>query len=420
MMKSLLAKPQPWQRAAIVSALTGLKDPGRAFNRILTAFRRYSLPGPAQKPGRRRLTIISRYLAVSFVKVWALALFGFIVLYTAVDFLEKIGDFMGKGIGLYTTALFFLAQLPKVIGLMCPVATLVGVMITLTLMARGSEIVAFKAGGISLYRLSAPIVAAALVICLGMFILSDWVAPKTTAVANEIWQGLVKERRSTSTVVRDAWLKGTRLIQHYDSYDEADGSVKGITLIVTDDEMRLSRRLEAENGRFVDGQLRLGDVMEKVYAEGPAEGGGARAFSVQRHNVLVLPDWPAPPPGFGRADQSSDELSVAQLWKTIDRLRDEGFGPVRQRVDLQFKFSFALLPAIMVIVGLPIGFWREKGGSIALGLAAGLGLSFIYLIAMELARTLGYEGLLPPLVAAWLPNLLFFLFGAYLFSYVRQ
>ncbi|MDR1043633.1 MAG: LPS export ABC transporter permease LptG [Candidatus Adiutrix sp.] len=364
------------------------------------------------------MSIISRYLAVSFFKIWALALAGFLVLYTAIDFLEKIGDFVGKSIALKTILLFFLAQLPKVVTLMAPVATLVAVMITLTVLARASEIVAFKAGGVSLYRLSAPILASAAVISLAMFFLSDLVAPKTTALANSIWQGQVRERLDTSTVVRDVWLKGVRLIQHYGAYDEADGRVREVTLIFTDDEMRLARRLEAARGLFSGGQLRLSEVKEKIYQQD--ERSGARAFTLKRHELYVLEDWPAPPPGFGRADQNSDELSVAQLWRTIDRLQEEGFGPVRQRVDLHFKFSFALLPIIMVVVGLPIGFWREKGGSIALGLAAGLILSFFYLISMELARSLGYSGLLPPLAAAWLPSLIYFLFGAYFFSYVRQ
>jgi lipopolysaccharide export system permease protein len=47
-------------------------------------------------------------------------------------------------------------------------------------------------------------------------------------------------------------------------------------------------------------------------------------------------------------------------------------------------------------------------------------VSFLYLIAMELARSLGYAGLLPPPAAAWLPNAVFTLFGAWLFSYLRQ
>lgn len=364
------------------------------------------------------MSLISRYLSLTFFKNWSLALTAFIVLYTAIDFIEKVADFMGKGIDFSTTVLFFLAQLPKVIVLMSPVATLVGVMITLTILARNSEVVAFKACGVSLYRLSVPLLASALAVSLGTFLLSDVLAPKSNAVANAIWQGQVKGRLNTSTVVEDIWLKGIKQLQHLGSYDEADGTVKEVTLIFTDDEMNLARRIDAQGGRFTENNLVLYNVKEKIYADEP--GSDDRYVVYKTHPIQVISDWPSPPPGFGRVDQNSEELSVAELWRAIDRLSAEGFGPVRQRVDLHFKFSFALLPVIMVVVGLPIGFWREKGGSVALGLASGLLLSFIYLITMELARSLGYSGLLPALIAAWLPNLIFLLFGTYLFSYVRQ
>lgn len=364
------------------------------------------------------MSIISRYISIQFLKTWAMAQAGFVVLYTAIDFIEKIGDFMGKGIAFKTILLFFLAQLPKVLVLMAPVATLVAVMITLTILARGSEIVAFKAGGVSLYRLSAPIAASALGICLVMFLLTDLISPKTTAVANAIWEGQVKDRLDTSTQVHDVWLKGVRQVQHFGFYDEADGSVSDVTLIFTDDDMDLAQRLEAKSGRFTERGLALNEVSDKIYTTDPRD--GSKSFILTRRHFHLLENWPTPPPGFGRTNHNSDEMSVAELWRTIDRLTAEGFGPTKQRVDLQFKFSFALLPIIMVAVGLPIGFWREKGGSIALGLASGLILSFVYLITMELARSLGYSGLLPALVAAWTPNLIFFLFGAYLFSYIRQ
>lgn len=364
------------------------------------------------------MSIISRYLSSTFLKNWALSLTAFIVLYTAIDFIEKVVDFMGKGIDFKTTVVFFLAQLPKVIVLMSPVATLVAVMITLTILARNSEVVAFKAGGVSLYRLSVPLLGCALGISLGTFFLSDLVAPRTNVVANAIWQGQVKGRLDTATAVEDVWLKGVRQLQHLGSYDEADGTIKDATLIFTDDDMNLARRIEAKSGRFTAYHLVLNEVREKNYVVDELT--GEKFVLYKNHPVLVLDNWPAPPPGFGRAAQNSEEMSVAQLWRSISRLTAEGFGPVRQRVDLQFKFSFALLPIIMVVVGLPIGFWREKGGSVALGLASGLLLSFIYLIAMELARSLGYSGLLPPIITAWLPNMFFLLFGAYLFSYVRQ
>jgi lipopolysaccharide export system permease protein len=368
------------------------------------------------------MSIISRYLGLTFLKNWLMALFAFIILYTAIDFLEKIGDFLAKDISIGTILLFFAAQLPKVMGLMAPVATVVAVMVTLAVMARASEIVAFKAGGVSLYRLGAPVLAVGGFICLAMFLISDILAPPATAVANRIWQGQVRERIEASAVVEDVWLKAVRQIQHLGAYNESDGSVTRVTLLFFDDEGGLTRRIEAQSGRMAEGRLSLNDVTEKIYrsTEG-ADGRPQRAgFTVTRHRTYTIDNWPAPPAGFGRALENSDKMSVAQLWRTINRLSAEGFGPTRQRVDLQFKFSFAFLSLIMVVVGLPIGFWKEKGGSVALGIALGLALSFAYLIIMELARSLGYSGLLPAFIAAWLPNMIFLLFGAYLFSYVRQ
>jgi lipopolysaccharide export system permease protein len=214
-------------------------------------------------------------------------------------------------------------------------------------------------------------------------------------------------------VVKDVWIKGVRMVEHLGRYDEADGAAEGLTIFFTGGEKAAERRLSARRGRFRDGRLDLEEVLDKTYGPG-------RTFTLARKDRLTLPDWPAPPPGLSRAYQASEEMRFLELWRGIQRLSAEGFGPVRQRVDLQLKFSFALLPLVMVLVGLPLGFWREKGGSAALGICLGLAGSFAYLIAMELARSLGYAGLLPPLAAAWLPNAVFTLFGAWLFSFVRQ
>jgi lipopolysaccharide export system permease protein len=288
---------------------------------------------------------------------------------------------------------------------------LAATLLVLTLLARNSEIVAFKAGGVSLLRLSRPLLAAGLGLSLVSFGLAEGLAPRATAVANRLWE----EARGIkhSVMVKDLWIKGVRMVEHLDSYNEDDGAARGLTIFFIDDDHAAERRLSARRGRFVDGRLELEGVLDKTYSPG-------RAFTLTFQDRLTLEDWPAPPPGLNRGDQASEEMSFLELWQSIRRLSAEGFGPVRQRVDLQMKFAFSLLPLVMVLVGLPLGFWREKGGSAALGICLGLAASFIYLIAMELARSLGYAGMLPPLAAAWLPNAVFTLFGAWLFSYVRQ
>jgi lipopolysaccharide export system permease protein len=351
-------------------------------------------------------------MAGRFLRAWTLILVGFALLYLAIDFMEKLNSFTNAKMDPGRILLFFAAQLPKIFGLMAPVAALVATLLVLTLMARNSEIVAFKAGGVSLLRLSRPLLAAGLGLSLLAFALAEVAAPRTTALANRIWEE-VRRGGQASTLVKDLWIKGVRLVEHLESYDEADGSAAGLTIIFTGEGQAVERRLSARRGRFLEGRLDLEEVMDKTYGPG-------RSFRLARRAGLTLPNWPAPPPGLSRADKSSEEMSSLELWRSIQRLSAEGFGPLRQRVDLQLKFAFSLLPLVMVVVGLPLGFWREKGGSPALGICLGLAVSFLYLIAMELARSLGYAGLLPPPLAAWLPNAVFILFGAWLFSYLRQ
>ena len=355
--------------------------------------------------------VVSRYLAGRFLRAWVLILAGFVALYTAIDFMENIGHFLGAKTGTGRILLFFAAQTPRVFSLMTPVAALVSSIVVLNLMARNSEIVAFKAGGISLFRLSLPLLAAGLGLSLASFVVAEGLAPSATAAANRIREEA--RGRPSARVVRDVWIKGVRTVEHLELYREAEGEAEGLTIFFTGEGQAAERRLSALRGRFIDGRLELEEVREKTYGPG-------RTFTLAHEDRLTLEDWPAPPPGLSRTAQASEEMSFLELWRGIRRLAAEGFGPVRQRVDLHLKFAFALLPLVMVVVGLPLGFWREKGGSAALGICLGLAGSFVYLIAMELARGLGYAGLLPPLAAAWLPNAVFALFGAWLFSYVRQ
>ena len=262
---------------------------------------------------------------------------------------------------------------------------------------------------------------AGLAISLSIFAVSNLVTPASSSVANRIWDGQVRGRRAEAApaVVEDVWLKDVRLFERMESYDEARSLALGLTIILLDENLDLSRRLEAERGVFSPAGLRLFGVREKNYRA--PESGRPVSFGYQESEEAFLPGYPAPPPGLGRrSQQKSEEQGIGALSETIRNLQAEGFNPVRQAVDLQFKFSAPFISVIMILVGLPLGFWRERGGSVAVGLVVGLTLSFVYLVTQELARTMGYAGLLPPAVAAWLPNGFFGLLGLYLFSHVRQ
>ncbi len=147
--------------------------------------------------------------------------------------------------------------------------------------------------------------------------------------------------------------------------------------------------------------------------------GGGSDIKVHRftREKKSLPDLPE---RFAQVNRASEEMSATELSVWIKQMETEGYDPLRYVVDLKLKYSFPFICVIMAIIGLPIAFWKEKGGGIALGIGVGIGLSFVYLVFLGLSRSLGYSGALPPVMAAWLPNVLFTVLGVYLFTYVRQ
>ncbi|MFH1136752.1 MAG: LPS export ABC transporter permease LptG [Pseudomonadota bacterium] len=359
------------------------------------------------------MKIIHRYVLAQFLKIWLLALLSFTSIYLVVDFFEKIDNFLESGLSLGRAIQFFIASAPFVVFQMAPVAVLVGVLIAVGLLARDSEIVAMKAGGISLAGLSAPLVLAALAISALMFLLSETVIPETSTKANAIWNVEVeKDAAAGSRIKRDIWLRASGGIFHFEAYDQDRERLEGVSGFFFGKGFRLEKRIVAESARPVDGKWELFRGQVKTF--GPP--GDIRLESFDRRAV----DLPPAPQNYDLKNRSADEMSSRELWVGVNRMAAEGYDSLRHRVEFQMKFSFPFICVVMAFLGLPIAFWKEKGGGIALGIAAGIGLSFAYLVVLGLSRALGYAGLLAPLAAAWLPNLLFLTLGLFLFSQVRQ
>jgi lipopolysaccharide export system permease protein len=112
-------------------------------------------------------------------------------------------------------------------------------------------------------------------------------------------------------------------------------------------------------------------------------------------------------------------MSYWQLKRYAERVHLEGYDNSRYLVGMNIKTAFAFIIIIMVLVGVPISLRVKKGG-IPLAIFMGMSICFLYLIVFGLARSLGLSGVLPPIFAAWVANVLFFLFGIYLMKSVER
>lgn len=358
------------------------------------------------------MNIASRYLLKEFGRVLFLTITTFILIYFIVDFLERIDNFVEAGVPLTRVAFFFLMTIPSILFNLTPVGILVSVLISLGLLARNSEIVAFKAAGVSVFRLAMPIFLASILISVLLFVMADTLIPYTSARVNHIWNIEVEKQKEETHIRQNVWIRAPGGVFNFRVYDERNRTIEGVRIFYFDKDFHLIKRIEAAYGRLGENSWTLRDGITKEYLPD----GEIKVRQFDREEV----DLPDMPEEIAQTQRASEEMSSRELSAWIKRMESDGYDPLRYQVDLQLKYSFPFICAIMAIIGLPIAFWKEKGGGIALGVGVGIGLSFAYLVFLGLSRSLGYSGLLPPAAAAWLPNMLFSLLGFYLFTHVRQ
>src|SRR6185436_11532253 len=107
-------------------------------------------------------------------------------------------------------------------------------------------------------------------------------------------------------------------------------------------------------------------------------------------------------------------MTLAELRRAISDLSRAGFDVLDLRIALQSKIAFPLTCLIMAIVGLPFSFSVGKRGALY-GVAIGMAIGIAYWGAIGLFEQMGRYEILPPILAAWGPNLLFGTGGLYLF-----
>lgn len=359
------------------------------------------------------MSIISRYILREFFRLLALTTISLIMIYMLVDFFEKIDNFIESGLSWETVAWFFAMSIPNVFFLIAPVAILVAILISIGILARNSEVVAMKASGVSLYRLSIPMLVASLGLSLMMFLLSDHVIPYTSAQVNKIWDVDVEGQGARSSgIKKDVWFRDKSNVYNFKTYNSRAGIIDGVSLFVFGDQFHLLERVEAVAAFLEKGKWIFYDGMVKSYH--PDGQISVDFFKEHPVNIARIPEE------VGEEPRATSEMSSSDLSRWITAMEEGGYDSSRYIVDLHLKFAFPFICTIMTLIGLPIAFWKEKGGGIALGIGVGVGLSFCYLVFLGLSRALGYSGLLSPAAAAWLPNTLFLVLGLSFFSFVKQ
>jgi lipopolysaccharide export system permease protein len=103
---------------------------------------------------------------------------------------------------------------------------------------------------------------------------------------------------------------------------------------------------------------------------------------------------------------SSDVLTLKQLNRFIRKNKDAGLNTLQYEVDYYAKFGFAFAPFVMALLGIPFSVSRQRSGGAMVNVGLCILLAFGYWALYSSSMALGKHGVMAPLLAAWIPNLL--------------
>src|SRR6202453_1981807 len=355
--------------------------------------------------------LIDVYLLQQFFYYFLVLLAGFILIFDAFTLFDLLGDISKNNIPISMVLSYFRYLVPLMMYQLAPLATLVATLVTLAVLAKNNEVIAFKASGMSLYRLVLPLTLAGCLIAGGMFLLDDTYLPyanqRQDALRNQI------KGRPAQTYFQPArqWIFGENAkIYNYELFDPDQNLFGGLSVFELDpDTFQIRRRVFAERATWVQS--------ENTWA---LTGGWIRDFKEGKvsqytpFKVQSLPEISEPPSYFRREVRQSYQMNWRQLGEYIQGLRQAGFDTARLSVQWQKKFAFPLIAGIIVFLGAPFAFLTGTRGSVG-GLAVAVGVAIVYWATAALFEAMGSVGQLPPLLAAWAPDAIFGFLGGYFF-----
>jgi LPS export ABC transporter permease LptG/LPS export ABC transporter permease LptF len=364
--------------------------------------------------------LVDTHILSTFLTYLLLMLSSFVSLVLIFNFFELIGDMLRNNITLRTmfTYLFFLT--PQLLYEMLPVSVLVAVLAAFGVMSKQNEITAFKACGVSLFRLAAPILIGSTLLSGGLFAFDFYYV----AGANRRQDALRDEikGRATQTYLRPdrKWIMGynsSRIFnyKYFDKSGEESSMTEASVFELEPGTFRLERQIYARLARWSV------PLKTWVFEDGwTCEYQGAFCHVYTPFQATTFRELTEPPDYFLKEAPQDKQMNFLQLDRYIKDLTQSGFeGTVKLQVRLYRKFSVPLFALMMAMIAIPFGFLVGNRGAMA-GVGLSIGIAVGYLGIGQLFEKLGDAGQLSPLVAAWGPDMVFALAGAYLLLRMRS
>jgi len=358
---------------------------------------------------------MDRYIARQFAGIFALCFGALLTIWVLMDFADKVGDFQDSKHMLQTVATYYATRSPAVFLLLIPYSLLLSLLYSMSKLSSSREIIAMLQAGRSIARITRPLIIAGMLFSLLAAGLNYHWAPNAEGRQNEILAEATGKvaTQATNVIFRNPMDRRLWMIRAFPPDYEKGAPLLDVELTLTHENKTLESRISATSASWnpANHHWTFQNPTIRSYLAGQSPTIEAKS------EPLVVDSWSETPWQLIKPGLSPAYLGIPDLNSWIrENLKNGSFADASPYLThWHYRWALAFTCMVTVLLATPLGIHFSRRGPRG-GIFAAVILSAVMLLISNISVALGESGTLLPALAAWLPNLVFSLFGIYLFQ----
>jgi lipopolysaccharide export system permease protein len=347
--------------------------------------------------------ILDSYIIRKFLLALLISLIGFVFIYIITNLFENIGYFVDRKATLFIVLKYYLLFSPKVILLLMPLATLMGIYFSLGLITKNNEVMALRGLGIPPLRIYKPIFVYGFLVSVLVFSFNLTLIPRSKERLKEFKSNEIDKlqdfrknyARNINYITDNGEIVNIKRLNENTIYE---------IHILTYRDGKMTSRIDAERGEWEDSCWTLFDVYIRNFVKD-------RIF-LEAKSKKTFEELKISPGELARSKYDPLNLSFSSLRRYIKKLEKSGQKSTSEKIELFERITYPFVSTILILFGCPLALEVKRRG-LLFGFGLGTLSAFTFWGIIQFFKELGINGNLPPALSILIPDILFLSIGLY-------
>lgn len=362
---------------------------------------------------RRRfpLKLLDKYLISEIAAPFSFGVALFTAILLSGNFLFQLIEYVAQqGVPLSVVGKLFVYKLPSVVVLTFPMSMLLGSLLAMGRLSNDAEYTALMASGVGLARIAVAFVGFSVIVSLATLAMNEYLVPVGNSAAQRLKaEEIDRQKPQRDFLVKDEGRGTTRHIVYAERLDIQAGTMSGLTILRFEG-ARTEAVIKAKSATWeaAEDKWHLHDGSISPLTR-PSGGGyiGEIPFGSAGYSIDIGKN----PEDIVREQKKPRDMSARELKAQIRLLRKHGAETSLWATEYHDRYAVPFAATVFGLIGIPLGARRGRARGAGVGFGIAVATIFVYYVLWYSMRILGRGGSLPPSLAAWFANIVFFAAG---------